>query len=153
MAIYQATSTHRNDKTDAKTLLLSTKKTGDIQAFSTVSEFFYEDNYRKTTLYRTALTKDQMTALVEDAREWSNRVELYMLGKSTVKTAKLSDTDLFAATTVINVNMDKLIKGWDIGATSTSYLQFELGKKIVLYKVNDTIANIEGASSTSVSIA
>jgi len=153
MALFQLTSTYKNNKQSAKTLLLNTAKVGDIQAYSTVSEFFYAEADNKTTKYRTALTKDQLTTLVNTATEWDDRVELPILGKSIVKTTKLSTEDLFASTTTINVDMDYLIHGWDIGSTSTSYLLFGFGGKKILYKVNDTIANIEGASSTSVSIA
>jgi hypothetical protein len=153
MALFQATSTYKNRKAYAKTLLLNNKKVTAIQAYSSVSEFYYKEGERETNLYRTALTKDALTTLVTGAGEWSNFVELPVLGKSVVKRDRLSSEDLFASTTVINVNMDELVKGWDIGSTSTSYLFFRVGEKSVLYKVNDTIANIEGASSTSVSIA
>jgi hypothetical protein len=153
MAIFQSTTTYRNRKAYAKTLLLQTKNVTAIQAYSTVSEFYYQEGESKTVLYRTALTKDQLSTLISGATEFSNLVELPCLGKSNVKKTKLNDDDLFASETVINVNMDNLVFGWDIGSTSTSYLLFRYGEKFTLYKVNDTIANIEGASSTSVSIA
>jgi len=153
MALYQSTVTHRDRATYAKTLLLNNKNVSTIQAYSTVSEFYYKEGERKSVLYRTALTKDQLTALIDTAVEWNDFVELPILGRSYVKSQQLKAGDLFASTTVINVNMDYLIKGWDIGSTSTSYLYFKIGEKSILYKVNDTIANIEGASSTSTSIA
>lgn len=153
MALFQATTTYKNRKAHAKTYLLQNKKVTAIQAYSTVSEFYYKEGNRETNLYRTALTKDALTTLVTGATEFSNFVELPVLGKSLVKRDRLSDEDLFTSTTVINVNMDELVKGWDIGSTGTSYLLFRNGDKSVLYKVNDTIADIEGASSTSVSIA
>lgn len=152
-ALFQSTVTYRNRKSYAKTLLLNTNRVTAIQAYSTVSEFYYKEGDKKTVLYRTALTKDQLTTLVSSATVFSNLVELPVLGKSSVKTAKLSSEDLFASTTTINVNMDHLVFGWDIGSTSTSYLLFRYGDKTTLYKVNDTITNIEGASSTSISIA
>ena len=153
MALFQATTTYRDRAAYAKTLLLNNKKVDSIQAYSTVSEFYYAEKENRTRLYRTALTKDQLTALVDTAIEFNDFVELPILGKSVVKTQKLSSADLFASTTVINVNMDNLVHGFDIGSTSTSYLLFRHGIKSILYKVDDTIANIEGASSTSTSIA
>jgi hypothetical protein len=153
MALYRATVTHRDRVAHAKTYLLNNKNATAIQAYSTVSEFYNKEGIRKTVLYRTALTKDALTALVTGAGEWDNFVELPILAKSDVKKTRLSTEDNLASTTVVNVNMDNLVIGWDIGSTSTSYLLFRFGEKFVLYKVNDTIANIEGASSTSVSIA
>ena len=153
MALFTSTVTHRDRVAFSETYLLNNKKVNSIQAYSTVSEFFYAEKEFLTRLFRTALTKDQLTALIDTATEWNDFVELPMLGKSLVRTKKLSTNDLFASETVINVNMDNLIYGWDIGSTSTSYCLFRSGIKSVLYKVNDTIANIEGASSTSVSIA
>ncbi|GAF84299.1 unnamed protein product [marine sediment metagenome] len=153
MALFQSTVSHRDRKAYAKTLLLNNKNASLIQAYSTVSEFYYQEGLRKSVLYRTALTKDQLTALIDTAVEWNDFVELPILGKSNVKREQLNDEDLFASTTTINVNMDFLVKGWDIGSTSTSYLFFRFGEKTILYKVDDTIANIEGASSTSTSIA
>jgi hypothetical protein len=153
VALFQGTVTHRDRVTFAKTYLLNNKNVTTIQAYSTVSEFYYKEGERKTVLYRTALTKDALTTLVTGAGEWSNMVELPCLGQSFVKKDRLSSEDLFASTTVKNLNMDNLILGWDIGSTSTSYLFFRFGEKTLLLKVNDTIANIEGASSTSVSIA
>lgn len=153
MALFTSSVTYRNRKAYAKTLLLQTANVTAIQAYSTVSEFYYKEGEKETNLYRTALTKDALTTLVSGAIEYRNLVELPVLGKSNVKRNKLSDEDLFSSTTTINVNMDFLIKGWDIGSTGTSYLLFRFGDKTVLYKVNDTIADIEGASSTSTSIA
>lgn len=153
MALFQSTVSYRDRKAYAKTLLLNNKNATAIQAYSTVSEFYYKEGNRKTVLYRTALTKDQLTTLIDTATEYNDFVELSMLGKSDVKKEKLSSEDLFASATTVNVNMDFFVKGWDIGSTSTSYCLFRFGEKFVLYKVNDTIANIESASSTSTSIA
>ena len=153
MALFQSTVTYRDRKAFADTLLLNTKKVDSIRAYSTVSEFYYVEKDNRTRLYRTALTKDELTTLISGATEFSNLVELPMLGKSTVKTAKLNALDLFASSTVYNVNMDNLVKGWNIGSTATCYLLFRIGKKNILYKVDDNIADVEGASSTSVSIA
>ena len=153
MAVFQVTTTYKDRKASAETLLLSTNKVGDIQAYSTVSEFYYAASDNETILYRTALTKDQLTTLVDNATEFNDRVELPILGKSVVRTKTLGSNDLFDSTTTINVDMDNLIQGKDIGSTSTSYLLFGFGGKKILYKVDDTIANIESASSTSTSIA
>lgn len=153
MALFQSTVTYRNRKAHAETYLLQTKRVTAIQAYNSVSEFYYNEGDKETNLYRTALTKDNLTALVTGATEFSNFVELPVLAKSTVKRNGLSDEDLFDSTTVINVNMDDLVKGWGIESTSTSYLYFKNGDKSILYKVNDTIADIESAGSTSVSIA
>ena len=143
----------KNNKTFAKTLLLNSKKVGSIQADGTVAIFYYEDYGDKTTKYKTTtLTRDQLVTLVTTDQVYDNRVSLPVLGKSAVKRNKLSDADLFSAATEINVELDQLIDAWDIGSTSTSYARFALGEKFVLYKVNDTIANMESASSTSVSL-
>jgi hypothetical protein len=151
----QVAVSHKNDQTFSKTLLLNTAKVGEIKAYSSsYAEFFYADYGDKTTKYRcSALTKDELVTLVTAEQVNDNRIELPILGKSIVKRNKLSSTDLFDSATVYNVELEQLIDAWDIGSTSTAYARFQLGDKFVLYKVNDTIANMESASSTSVSIA
>ena len=151
----QVAISHKNDQTFSKTLLLNTAKVGEIKAYSTsYGEFYYSDYGKKTTKYRcSALTKDQLVTLVTTEQVFDSRIEIPVLGKSTVKRNKLSTEDLFASSTVYNVEVAQLIDAWDIGSTSTCYARFELGEKFILYKINDTIADLESASSTSPSIA
>lgn len=154
MAWIQVAVAEKNGNTFSKTLLLNTEKVGDIQASDSVAEFWYEDHGKTTAKYKTSsLTKDQLITLVSDSTLYDERIEIPALGRSLVKRNKLNDLDLFASETVVNVDADKLIDAWDIGSTSTCYARFELGNKSILYKVDDTIANLESASSTSVSIA
>jgi len=155
MAWIQVSVAEKNDNAFVKTLLLNTTKFGSIETSGSVAVFYYADYSRKTSKYKTtSLTKDQLIALVTDTSQvYDNRVELPVLGKSPVKRNKLNDLDLFDSVTAINVEIDNLIDAWDITGTDTCYARFELGDKSILYKVNDTIADMQGASSSSVSIA
>lgn len=143
---------HKNDVAYSKTLLLNSEKIGDIQSNGSYADFYYAAYGTTTWKFTTsALTKDQLVALAEDSTLYASRLELPMLGKSMVRKVKLATADLFSSTTAISVAASKFIQGYDIDV-NTSYCLFELGEKTILYKVDDVIANIESASSTSVSI-
>ena len=143
----------KNGSTYSKTLLLNTKKFGQIVAVGSLAEFYYEEDWNTIHKFTTSsLTRDQLVLLVTTEQDYDNRVSLDVLGLSTVKKVKLSDEDLLSAKTEYNVEVDQLVWGYDIGSTSTCYVLFRTGKKSILYKVNSTIAELEAASSTSVSV-
>ena len=48
MSLFQSTVTYKNRKAHAKTYLLQTKRVTAIQAYSTVSEFYYKEGERET---------------------------------------------------------------------------------------------------------
>jgi hypothetical protein len=153
MALIQLAVGYKNGVAYSKTLLLNTDKFGDVQSNSTYADFWYEDYGKKVTKYTTsATTKDQVVALLNSTL-YENRIELSMLGKSTTRSTPLPSDDLFASATVINIDANKVVKGWTNADTTTSTLQVAIGEKYVTYKVDATIAEIESASSTSVSIA
>ena len=153
MALIQIPVGYKNGVAYSKTLLLNSDKFGDCESNSTYADFWYEDYGKKVTKYTTSsYTKDQVVALLNSTL-YENRIELSMLGKSTTRSNALTTKDLFASATTINVDANKVVKGWTNADTTTSTLQIAIGEKYVTYKVDATIAEIESASSTSVSIA
>lgn len=153
MALFQVAVGYKNDVAYSKTLLLNSEKVGDVVSNSSYADFWYEDYGKKVTKYTTsALTKDQVVALLNSTL-YDNRIELSMLGKSLTRSTALVAADLFASATTINIDANKVVKGWTNSDTTTSTLQIAVGEKYVTYKVDATIAEIETASSTSVSIA
>ena len=154
MAWVQVAVAEKNGSTFAKTLLLNTKKFGEIKANGTVAEFYYEEDSDATHNFKTsALTKDQLVTLVTTDDLFDNRIELPILAVSKVKKNKTNSSDNLSSTTVYNVEADTLVWAWDIGTSATTcYGFFRVGKSSILYRINDTIANLESASSTSVSI-
>jgi hypothetical protein len=151
MSWFQTTLTERNGKSYAKTVLLNTKKCGESYADSTSCVLYYNDYGKKTTKLKSSSTQDTVEALLENSTLYNTRVMLPIIGKSTVRTVELGTEDLFSSNTR-GVTADDLVMAWDIDA-STCYALFEQGFGTVLYKVDDVIANLESASSTSVSIA
>jgi|GEM_PF-5546547 len=155
MSWIQVAVATKNGSTFSKTLLLNTKKFGEIKANGSLADFYYEEDWNTVHNFKTsALTKDQLIALVTVDDIWDNRIELPILSVSKVKKNKTNASDDLASTTVYNVEADTLVWAWDIGASATTcYGLFRVGKASILYRINDTIADLESASSTSVSIA
>ena len=152
MAWFRTTLTEKQGKSFAKTVLLNTKKCGETIADSTSCVFYYNDYGKKTTKFKSSSTQDTIEALLERSTQYNDRVMLPILGKSTVRTAELGTEDIFASSNTRGFATDDLVVAWDIDA-NTCYALFAKGEGCVLYKVDDVIANLESASSTSVSIA
>lgn len=143
----------KNDNAYVQTRLMNSIKLGDIKTNGSYADFYYEEYDGTTSKYTTsALTKDSLVALVDDSTLYADRVEISILGSSSGRKNKLGTADLYASAETINVAASRLVGAVDIDA-STCYALFELGKKTILYKVDATIAELESASSTSVSIA
>ena len=154
MAWKQVAVATKNGSTFSKTLLMNSKKFGEIKVNGSVAEFYYYEDWNTVHSFTTSsLTKDQLVALITVEDVFDNRVELPILAVSKVKKNKTNSTDNLSSTTAYNVELDNLVWAWDIGTSATTcYALFRTGKASILYRVNDTIANLESASSTSVSL-
>jgi hypothetical protein len=147
MALVTVTTTYRNDKVSAETLLLNTAKIVDFYSKDVSNTIFYykelEDRREKTIKYETALTNAQFEALFDEAL-YVTRIALPVLEIYSPSKRTFAET--------LNVAAGDIIKAKDID-TTTSYLWFARGAfQKVKVKVNATIAEIESASSTSDSI-
>lgn len=152
MAWIQVAVSKKNGATYSKTLLLNSDRFGQVKTFSTTAEFYYKELNGVTVKYVTStLTRDQLITLITDTTMYDNRVGLDVTALSLVRTLNTGTEDALSATTEINVEADQLVKAWDID-TSNCYALFETGKRHILYKVNSTIDELEGAYSTSVSL-
>lgn len=148
MALAVKTTTKKNNQTYAKSLLFNTERVVDFYSKDASNTIVYYKNQvdrrDATDKYEFALTKAQVEAWFDESL-YNTRVDLPILEKY----APSKETFV----KVVNVAASDVILGIDIDA-STSYLWVARGSfEIIKFKVNATIAEIESASSTSVSIA
>ena len=148
MALIVKTCTKKNNQAYAKTLLFNTDRIVDFYSKDASNTIVYYQNQvdrrDSTSKYEFALTKAQVESWFDESL-YNTRIDLPVLEKF----APSKETFV----KVVNVAASDVVIGIDIDA-STSYVEVARGSfEIVKFKVNSTIAEIESASSTSVSIA
>jgi len=146
MALIQVPVTEKNRKSHSKTYLFNTENVGDFYADGTSTVFFYVEltnGRRKPVEYKTSTGKTAFETLM-DSTLYDNRMDVSAAEKTVTSKETFSKT--------VNIDVNKVIKGWDIDTTSC-YLEVESGGfRVVKYKLNHVIADLESASSTSVSV-
>lgn len=147
MALVQLSVTKKNSLDYVYTELFNTARIPDFYAKDATTVIFYYkeigDKRERTDKYETTLTLAQFEAkfdeILYDERVALPILEIYSPSKEVV-------------TRTINVAVADVIKAKNIDAT-TCYLWFARGQfESIKVKVDATIAEIESASSTSVSI-
>jgi hypothetical protein len=148
MSLQQITLTQKNRTTVSRTELFNTALIEDFKADSATTTVFHYtdlDNSKvKSNEYKTALTKTEFESLF-DEELLNARMDLPVTEIWSPSPRTVDET--------INVAVADFVRAWDIDASSSWVLIKRGGFEVVKMKVSATIAEIEGAASTSISVA